>query len=335
MTLKRRFSRRCLIGSLGALGAAPLGVPRSCRAAETYVMRLATVQAATHPYNLASIHFAQAVSGRSNGQVKVDVYPSGQLVPQQAFLDALTSGVADFAITSATILAPLVPRFQIFDMPFMFRDYANVFRVLDGAIGEEFAAEFDTKGVKVLTWSVDFKEISTTTKAVVVPEDMKGLRMRIQNGPVFVATYQALGAIPVVIDATEIFVALQQRTVDAIDINLNAIRDNKYYTLIRHVALANHILAVGPLFGSKRKIEALPPALQKIIKEEGRALEPFWRALTSKQTAADIQTLKDNGVAFTEIQYAPFRKAMEPVYAMFQAKLGVDLFERVSRAAGA
>jgi TRAP-type transport system periplasmic protein len=182
---------------------------------------------------------------------------------------------------------------------------------------------------------VDFKEISTTTKAVVVPEDMKGLRMRIQNGAVFVATYQALGAIPVVIDATEVFVALQQRTVDAIDINLNAVREGKFYTLIKHVALANHILAVNPLFGSRRKIEGLPAPIQKIIKEEGRALEPFWRSLTAKQTAADVQTLKDNGVAFTEIQYAPFRKAMEPVYATFQARLGADLLERVSRAAGA
>ena len=90
-----------------------------------------------------------------------------------------------------------------------------------------------------------------------------------------------------------------------------------------------------PLLASKRKVEGLPLALQRILKGEAKAVVPFWRSAINKQTAEDIELLKKNGVTFTEIQYAAFRKAVEPVYAMYQSKLGSSLIERVGRAANA
>jgi TRAP-type transport system periplasmic protein len=139
----------------------------------------------------------------------------------------------------------------------------------------------------------------------------------------------------VAFDMAEVFVALTQRTVDGLDIPLDSINVRKLYTVIKHVAMTNHVLTVGPLMGSKRKIEALPPALQRMVKEEGRAIVPFWRSRAARQDAPGIQALKQNGVAFTEVQYPAFRKAMDPVYAQFQSKIGGDLLERIIRIAGA
>jgi TRAP-type transport system periplasmic protein len=284
----------------------------------------------------AAFHFAAAVSHRSGGQLTIEVYPSGQLAKERESIDGLTTGVVDLALESCSFLVPLFPRFQAFDLPFLFKNNTAAFRTLDGAMGEEFFADLESKGILGLCWgSGDFREIESTTKAIVAPEDMKGLRVRAVGSPVSVATYQALEANPVALDLTETFTALSQHTIDAMDLTIDAFTTGKYYTVGKHIAMSNHVIGLNAFLGSKRKIEALPLALQKIIKEEGKALGPFWRSSASRKLATNLQVLKTNGVAFTEIQYPAFRKAVDPVYAMVQTKLGGDLVSRLVRASNA
>jgi TRAP-type transport system periplasmic protein len=331
--MHRRLARRYFLGAFGALAGGPSA--SKAIAAETFTMRMSLPESATSVLGMTALHFAAAVERRSNGQLKVEVYPSYQLVKQAEIVSGLVSGVLDLAIQGSAVVVPALPQFQVFDTPFLFRNVASAYRAVDGPIGNELFALLESKGIIGLGWGTGgFKELSTTTKAVTVPEDMKGMRVRIQSGAVYVATYQALGAIPVTIDAAESFIALQQHVVEGVDLNLDSITTGKFYTVIRHVALSHHIFVVSLLMGSKRKIDTLPLALQRILREEGRALVPFWRSLTAQQIADDVVVLKKNGVAFTEIQYPLFRKAVEPVYAMIQAQLGGSLLERVSRAAG-
>ena len=295
---------------------------------------MSVAQSSTALQGVTALRLAAAVARRSNGQLTIEVYPSLQLAKEGAIVEGLSSGVLDLAIQSSAVLVPVLPRFQIFDMPFLFKDSAAVFRVVEGPIGAEFFSELESHGILGLGWgTTGFRELETTSKPVMVPEDVKGLRVRIQSGAVYVATYQALGAIPVTIDLSEAFVGLSQHTVDAIELNLDGFVSGKYYGVAKHVAMLNHIVAVTPLMGSKRKIEALPSALQTILKRECQALVPFWRDLVVRQTNDDIEFLKKSGVALNAVQYAPFRKKMDPVYALFQGKLGGDFIERVGRVA--
>ena len=331
MAIYRRRSRRYFLGALGAFGLP--GMQRVA-AAETYTMRLSFTVPMDSLQGASATRFAAAVLRRSNGQLKIEIYPGGQLAKQDQVTEELTTGILDFAIQSSSILEPLVPQFQVLDMPFLFKDAAVAYKVLDGPIMEELFAKAEPKGIVGLAWGVDgFRQIWTTSKAVSVPEDMKGIRMRIEGGPIYVATYQALGALPLTIDNSEIFLAVSQHTIDATDNPLPGFTSLKRYEYLKHVAMANHIVSVAVFLGSRRKIEALPPPLQKILRDEGKALVPFWRSLYDREVAADIQILRNNGVAFTDIQYPAFRKAMDPVYATMQPKLG-DLLDRVSRAAG-
>jgi TRAP-type transport system periplasmic protein len=335
ITIRRRLSRKVFAAAASAL-VAPLGRPLASRAADAqYTLRLSLPNAATSVPGIASVRFASSIGRRSGNQLKVEVYPNGQLAKEQEAIDGLTSGVVDFTVQSSSFLVSLFPRYQVFDLPFLFKDINAAFRVFDGPIGDEFLGMLEAKGILGLGWGTNgFKQIETTTKSVVVPDDMKGLRLRVQPGPIYVATQQALGAIPVTIDIAETFAALSQHTIDGMDLSLDSFTSLKYYTVAKHIAMSNHILSVTALLGSKRKIEALPAPLQRIVKEEGKAVGAFWRALYSRQLADSIQLLKNNGVTFTDIQYPAFRKAVEPVFASAQARIGGDVIERVSRAAG-
>ena len=330
--MHRRLSRTSFFGALGVLGV-PFWVPSPCTAADTFTLRLSISDPISSLLGVAASRFASAVNRRANGQLKIDVYPNGQLATQQGTVDALATGVIDFSMQSTTYLVPRFPRYEIFNMPFLFKDLAAGYRVLDGPIGDEFFAELESQGILGLAWGAGgFRQIETH-RPVVVPDDLKGLRIRIQPGTVFVATFQALGAIPLVIDLSELYTALSQHAVDSLDVPLTSYTSGKFYTLVKHVAMSNHILAVEPLLGSKRKIEALPAPLQNIIKTEAKAYGPLLRSLTLQQIAEDIQILRPSGVTFTEIQYPAFRKAVDPVYGMLQSKLGGNVIERISRAA--
>jgi TRAP-type transport system periplasmic protein len=316
------------------LGAST-GISSGAAAADTYTMRLSLAQLATSLNGIAAYRFSDAINRRSNGQLKIEVYPNGQLAKQQETIDGLVSGIIDFGIQATSFVAPLFSRYQVFDLPFLFKSVDAVYRVLGGSIGDELFAELESKGIVGLSWgSGSFKQLDTTSKPIVVPADMKGLRIRVV-GSVYAATYQALGAIPVLIDISEAFVALQQHTIDAVDSTLDEFTAKKFYTIVRHVALANIGFTDSPLMVSKRKFEALPTSLQRIIKDEAKALIPYWRSLNEKLVADASKILKDNGVAFTDPDHAAFRKAVEPVYAMVQSKVGGDLIERVSRTANA
>jgi TRAP-type transport system periplasmic protein len=334
-TMNRRFSRRHFVRAFGGLSAMATGtLGRRAAAAESYTMRLSMPDRADGVLGNACTRFAATVDRRSNGQLKIEIFPDGQLAKQKETIDGLTTGVIDLGIQVSAQLESLFPRFQVFDMPFLFRNGPEAYRVLDGPIGDEFFAELETKGIVGLGWATGgFKELETTSKPVIVPEDMKGLRIRIQGGAVYVALYQSLGAIPITVDLAEAFTALSQHTIDGADFVLNSMVAAKYYTIVKHVAMSNHIFSLLPVMASKRKFDALPPALQKILKEEGKAAASLVRTGIARQTADDIQYLKKNGVVFTDIQYPPFRKAVEPVRAMLQAKIGGDLFDRIDRAA--
>ena len=332
--MHRGFRRRDVLGVLGSFGAAVGFLPRSARAADSYTLRMNLPNPAASALGQAGLHLASVVNQRSNGQLKIEVYPSFQLAKEQETIDALTTGVIDLAISNTAFLAQLFPQYQIFDLSFLFKDFAAALRVLDGSIGEELFAQLEPKGIIGLCWGTGGMRQLEATRAVVVPEDAKGLRVRISGGAIYSAVYQALGAIPLIIDGSETLTSLQSKTIDALDVNLDSFTQSKYYVVAKHVAMTNQNISVLPMLGSKRKIEAMPQPLQRMLKEEGKLLNTFWRTTIIRQVAEDVEILKKAGVTFTEVQHAAFRKAVQPAYAMVQARVG-GLLDRVIRVAGA
>ena len=306
---------------------------RPAVAADSYTLRMSAAGNGTAVWNIVAARWGAAVARRSGGRLNIELYPNAQLAKERESIAGLTTGVVDLTLQSSVFLETLFPQLQVLTLPFMFKNVAGALRVIDGPIGADFNAQFESKGITCLAWGTSsFRQMETVGKQVRSPDDLKGLRYRVQGGAVSVAMVQALGAIPVTIDLSEVYTALSQHTIDVVDTTPEGAVDEKFYVIVKHVALTNHVLVLQPILASKSKIESLPSDLQRILREEWRNIAPSWRAAVTQNNGEAIATLKSNGVAVTDVDYPAFRKAMDPVYASLQAKLGGDLIQRVSRA---
>ena len=307
MTLRNARSR--FAASAGA-GAALAAFGKAMSAADIYTLRINMALGTNSIMGGAMLRWAAAVQRRSNGRLAIEVFPNNQLERELASIDALRNGTYDLTIQASTILSNSFPHVRVFDLPFLFRNIGAAYRLFDSQIGEELFAEMAQQGVMGLVWSPQgFRQFETTGKAIHNPDDMKGLRLRIQPSPVFVAMARALGALPVTIDFGETYVALRQHIVDGLDTTLDAIVDAKMYDVLRYVAFSNHIFTSAPLLMNKAKFDSLPRDLQTILKEESRAVNPYWRDLYQKRQTANVETMKRQGAAFSGNRFRQFPQA--------------------------
>ena len=251
---------------LAALGTSA-SASRPSRAADAVTLRMSLTSGFPAPTNIAAAQWAQAVMRRANGRLKIEIYPNAQLVKEREAATGLVSGIVDLVVQASIFLEPLFPRIAALSLPFLFKDSASAYRIADGPIGEELFADFESKGIVGLSWpSSGFRELETVGKIVRTPNDTRGLRLRIQGGAVNLAMASALGSIPITIDFSEVFTALQQHTVDAMETTPEGLIASKLYTVLGHIALTNHVFNFTPLLVGKSKLEPLPRDLQQILR---------------------------------------------------------------------
>ena len=166
-------------------------------------------------YGAAVDAFAREVEKRTDGRYKVQNFYSGALGAERESVEALQLGTLDLTMTSTGPIPNFVPEVAILDIPFLFRDYAHARAVLDGPIGQDMLQRFPPKGLVALAWGENgFRHMTNSKRQVILPDDLKGLKMRTMENPVHIQAYKQFGIIPTPMAFTEVFTALQQGTVD-------------------------------------------------------------------------------------------------------------------------
>lgn len=297
--------------------------------AQTQVYKLAHPDTNKHPAQKVAERFAAEVAKRTNGRIQINVYPAGTLGSEINIIQGLQTGIVDFAMHTSGYLESFVPRIQVLDLPFVFKDSATAQRTLDGEVGKELAADMLEKNIVHLGWGhYGWRQVETTDKVVHNAADMKNVKIRIQAGPLFAGMFKAVGAIPVVIDAGDVYIALQQKTVDACEFPFLAYVTNKIFEVAKHVAKTQHVYNAGALMVSKVKFDAMSPADQAVIRSAGANQSSFWRSLVAQTDAAYEKQMIAQGIQVTSTDFASFRSAMNPVYAEFKPKYP-QLFDKV------
>jgi tripartite ATP-independent transporter DctP family solute receptor len=274
--------------------------------------------------------FIETAKQRSNGRINVELFDRAQLGGETEMMANLRTGELDFAILGSGIVASVEPTFSLTELPFIWRNPDHVHQTLDGAVGQRMMGMLEPKGIKGLVFGEwGYRELLIRNKAVNGLADVKGLKVRVIENPLYVATWRAVAANPVPMAWPEVYTGLQQGTIDAVDTNPIGMRDAKLYEVAKNLAVTHHIFTALVLMMNLDKWKALPPDLQKAVMDAAKAGQEANRKRAAVANEEAIEVMKQNGVKVTQPDAASFREAALKVHNQFKAQVGPDLLKLV------
>jgi TRAP-type transport system periplasmic protein len=299
-------------------------------AAQTINLKLGHAVAPEHPYHLGAMKFAELVAQKTANKVKIDVYPSTQLGNERDMVEGLQLGTIDLVVTSTGPLGGFVPKMFVVDLPFLFRDREHAYKVLDGPIGRELLDAFAEKGIKGLAfWENGFRQITNNVRPIEKPEDLKGIKIRTMENKVHLAAFRAFGASPTPMAWSEVYTALQQKTIDGQENPVAIVYHQKIYEVQKYLALTGHFYSPTPLLMSLKVFNALPKDIQKIMLDTALECATYERNLLRDSEAKQLAEVKAKGTQVTIPNKKPFQEAAGPVYKEFRDQFGKEIIDKI------
>ena len=298
-------------------------------AQETMKMNISVSQ--NSHYGVAVDTFAKEVEKRTNGRIKIQNFYSGALGAERESIEAVQLGTLDLTMTSTGPVPNFVPEVAILDIPFLFKDYAQARRTLDGPIGQDMLGKFPAKGMVALAWGENgFRHMTNNKRSVNGPEDLKGLKMRTMENPVHMQAYKAFGIIPTPMAFTEVFTALQQGTVDGQENPLSVISAAKFDQVQKYITLTGHVYSPALILMNKGKWDKLSAADKQAFAEAAKEAVKANRARIDEDERKVVAELKAHGMTVVEVvDKTKFQTALEPTFVEFGKKFGQDNIDKI------
>jgi tripartite ATP-independent transporter DctP family solute receptor len=288
-------------------------------------MKLGHFAADSHPGNLASKMFAEAVEKRTNGQIKVTIYPNNALGSPPEVLEQNILGAVDMSLPTQGQLGKYSQKFNCVMLPFVFKNYAQADKVLDGPFVKWAVPDLDKAGLVFLSnWEWGFRNLTNSKRPVNVPADVKGLKIRTPPELPTQAAMEALGAVVATINFNELQMALKQGVVDGQENPIAVIYSNKIYETQKYLAMTGHNYNTMVHVISKKTWDRLTPAQQKIVKEESKKAGDWMKKSIREAEANQIKELQKFGMQVTTPDKAKFKALMKPAYERMNAIAGED-----------
>lgn len=292
-------------------------------------IKLAHVVNEKDAFHVAAEKFKELVEKNSRGALTVTIFPNAKLGDERTLLERMKMGIVDAGIITNGPIINFVPSFGVIDLPFLFRDPAHAYKVLDGSIGQKLMADLESQGWKGLAFAErGFRNLTNSKRPVKTPEDIKGLKIRVMQNPVYVDSFKALGANAVPMAWTEVLTALQQGTVDGQENPLNVIMAFKLYESQKYLSITRHAYAPAPIIMSMSTWKKLTPAQQALVKKAAQDAAEHERGWDNKMEAEWLKDLKAKGMIVTTPDLKAFRAAVKPVYDQYGPKFG-NLIEAI------
>ncbi len=285
-----------------------------------------------HPQHLGALAFAKYVNEKSNGEIEVQVFPLGQLGGERSMTEQVQAGTLHMTAVTATVLSNFVKEIGIIELPFVFPDRDTAYKTLDD---KEVKARFnkfcEPKGFVFIGYTEnEFRDLTNSQRPIRKPEDLKGLKIRVVEGPIFIDTFRTLGANPVPLPFPEIYNALQQKVIDGQDNPLYTSTLMKYTEVNKFATVTQHMLTECPVIVNKKFWASLSPAQQKLFHEAADVQIKVNREGNAKGRAEAAETAKAQGVevvTLTPAERDAFKKAVQPVYDKYKNVFGSAWFD--------
>ena len=319
-----RTTRRLFTAALSTLALASAGVG----AQDTKRARLGHSFADSHPRAVAMKQFAADVAKATGGKVQIDVYGSAQLGAEDKMLIATQSGTQDLYMGALAPISARRKELQIFDFPFIFGSDAEAAAVLDGPVGRKMLDGLAEMNMQGLVWAGGaFRNMSNSKRPLTSMAEMKGLKVRVMQSPMALASFNAMGMNAVPMAFSEVYPALEIKALDGYEHPVVDMFANKMFEVQKYLTITNHVYTPVALVASKRWWSSLTPEQQQAVQKVAEDTRRLQRNLELKDAADVVGQLKAKGMAVNEMPAAELdkiRAAVQPVIDKNMETVGAD-----------
>jgi tripartite ATP-independent transporter DctP family solute receptor len=271
--------------------------------------------------------FRELAEQATGGEVKVRLFPSGTLGQEREVVQQVQEGLVDFMVSGTAIWGSVAPKIQVFDFPFLWRDWTHVHEILDGPVGRE-AADYleNTVRMRPLAWgdSFGFRQVITRSRDVSEPGQLAGLKLRTIQSPIYVKAVELMGASPTPMAFGEVYTSMQTGVIDGYEHDASTTLQQRFYEVARFMARTSHIAGVLGLYASTAGLARLPARLRPAIEQAALQASAHQRAMGPHEDQSASAGLADRGMTIRPIDGHAFRPAAEKLWIAEARALGVS-----------
>lgn len=286
--------------------------------ADKVTIKLAHNLEQTHVVHKAIDKMAKDLKAKSNGEIIIRVYPSRQMGDARETLEMVQNDALDMTKVNSSELEPFIGEFAIFNLPYLFKDEDHFKRMLYGDIGQKLADKTKANGYRIVASYVGGTRSFYTKKPVHSPDDLKGMKIRVISTPTTNKSIELLGASPVSLPLGDVYTSLQQGVIDGAENNIPSYASTRHDEVAKFYSADQHTSIPDYLVISEKAWNKMTPEQQKLFMEAAHDSEVYQQKLWDEETIRSKKEAEKLGVTFIEVDKAPFREALKPLFDDFR-----------------
>ena len=288
----------------------------------------------SHPLGVALTKVQQCVAEKSGGKMKIQTFFDGSLGADTPTIQQLRTGTLDMVVTATSFMSTMVPSAAVFDLPFMFANEKEADAALDGKAGELLAQRLSGVGLVTLAyWENGFRNMTNSKRPITRMEDLGGLKMRALPNPIVVETFKAMGGFAIPMPFTEVYSALETKTVDGQENPVPIIESAKFYEVQKYLSMTRHIYNPGIVVYSTQLFDKLAPVEQAALRDCAHGARGEQRRHNRQQAEEGIARLKAKGMIINELspaELARMREVAKPIHEKAIPTIGADMMAAIN-----
>ena len=332
------LTRRSFTAMAGAVAIA-MSTALPALAQDAITIKFSHVVAPDTPKGKGAQKFKELAEQYTEGKVKVEIYPNSQLYKDKEELEALQLGAVQMLAPSLAKFGPLgVKEFEVFDLPYIFDDYADLHRVTQGPVGAGILKRLEPKGIVGLAyWDNGFKSFSANTP-IRSPADLKGKKLRIQSSKVLEEEVRTIGGLPQVMAFSEVYQALQTGVVDGTENPHSNMYTQKMHEVQKHLTVTDHGYLGYAVIANKKFWDGLPADVRGNLETAMKEATTYANKIAQEENDKSLEAIKKSGKTQvyvpTKDEKLAFKKALVPVHQKMEGRIGKGLIESIYKETG-
>lgn len=318
--------------SSGTTSAQPASGEAKAAKTDSMTLKLGHLAAETTNYHGLALKFKELVEKKTEGKVKIEVYPNAQLGGDRELMESMQFGNVDLGVITSAPVSNFAPQFNVMDLPYLFKDWDHVNKWIQSDAAKQLMNETEATGLKTFSLMPrGFRHVTNNIKPINGPDDIKGLKLRVLESKLYVDTFTAMGSSPQAMSWSDAYTAMQQKAIDGQENTMDIIHDQRVDEVQTYVSKTGHMAAFAAIMGSKANFDSWPADIQKAIEEAAAEATAILSEENKTKEENYQKKLEEKGMIINEPDRSPFRSMVQGIYDEFISKNGDKYLKEIEK----